>query len=84
MATGDINKVWSEGAKRTLETYVNGGEQLARVLLDLHEQSTSWARETVFAPLFEAQRTAGKQILDNSLAITRRLYNIDNHSAAKS
>ena len=84
MAVEDLNNVWAERAKQALEAYVNSGEQVARILLELHERSTSWARDTVLGPFFDAQRTAGKQILDNSLEITRTLYNIHNHSGLNS
>ncbi len=80
MAVDDLNNVWTEKAKQALEAYVNSGERVARILFELHERSTSWARDTVFGPFFDAQRTAGKRILDNSLEITRKLYNIQNHS----
>jgi len=84
MAVDDLNNVWTEKAKQALEAYVNSGERVARILLELHERSTSWARDTVLGPFFDAQRTAGKRILDNSLEITRKLYNIPDHSDSNS
>jgi hypothetical protein len=49
MAAVDFNNVWTEGTRRALETYLEGGEHVARALLEVHERSTSWARDTVGA-----------------------------------
>ncbi len=84
MAVDDLNNLWTKKAKQALEVYVNSGERVARILLELHERSTSWAQDTVLGPFFDAQRTAGKRILDNSLEITRKLYNIPDHSGSNS
>ena len=73
METSEIGNAWTEGAKKALEFYVESGEKLGKMMLELHERSTSWAKETMVAPLFEAQRSAGKQIMESSAEITRKL-----------
>jgi hypothetical protein len=78
METGDFgNKAWTEGAKKAIELYVENSERMARMMLELHERSTTWAKETMLAPLFEAQRTAGKQMVESSVEMARKLYGID-------
>ena len=73
METSEIGNAWTESAKKALELYVESGEKLGKMMLELHERSTSWAKETMVAPLFEAQRSAGKQIMESSAEIARRL-----------
>jgi hypothetical protein len=78
----DYNNLWSEGAKRTIELYVESSERLARALLDFHERSTTWARDTMLGPIFEAQRVTGRHVLDSSLDMTRKLYRLDDRKPA--
>jgi len=82
MELHDYSNLWSEGTKRTIELYVESGERLARALLDLHERSTTWARDTMLGPIFEAQRVAGRQVLDSSLDVTRKFYRLDERKSA--
>jgi len=73
METGELGSVWTESAKKAAEFYVESSEKLGKMMLELHERSTGWAKETMFAPLFEAQRTAGKQMMESSVEMARRL-----------
>ena len=82
MELTDMTHGWTEGAKKVLAMYVQEGERMAKMMLDFHERSTSWARDTMLGPVFEAQRTAGKQMLESSAEIARKLYGIDKNSAA--
>jgi hypothetical protein len=50
---------------------------MAKMMLELHERSTSWAKETMLAPLVQAQRTAAKQMMECSVEIGRKLCGID-------
>jgi len=76
METGELGSVWTESAKKALELYVESGEKMGKMMLELHERSTSWAKETMLAPLFEAQRTAGKQMMESSVEMARKLCGI--------
>jgi hypothetical protein len=76
METGELSSAWKESAKKAVELYVESGEKLGRMLLEWHEQSTSWARETTIAPLFEAQRNASKQLMESSAETARKLFGI--------
>jgi phage terminase Nu1 subunit (DNA packaging protein) len=82
MEAADFGNVWTQGAKRAVELYVESSERMAKMMLELHERSTSWAKETMLAPLFEAQRTAGKQMVDSSMEMARKLCGIDKRNGA--
>src|SRR5260370_24453150 len=73
METGALGSVWTESAKKAAELYVESSERMGKMMLELHERSTIWAKETMLAPLFEAQRTAGKQMMESSVEIARKL-----------
>ncbi|HKD68017.1 MAG TPA: hypothetical protein VKB84_14320 [Candidatus Binataceae bacterium] len=73
METTELGSVWTESAKKAVELYVESGEKLGKMMLEMHERTTSWAKETMLAPLFEAQRTAGKQMMESSMEMTRKL-----------
>jgi hypothetical protein len=76
METGEMGNAWTEGAKKAMELYVESGEKMGKMMLELHERSTSWAKETMLAPLFEAQRSAGKQMMETSVDMARKMYGI--------
>jgi hypothetical protein len=77
MEAGELGSVWTESAKKALELYVESGERMAKMMLELHERSTSWAKETMLAPLLEAQRSAAKQMIESSVEIGRKLCGMD-------
>ncbi len=76
METAELGNAWTESAKRAVELYVESGEKVGKMMLELHERSTTWAKETMLAPLFEAQRSAGKQMIETSAEMARKLYGI--------
>jgi hypothetical protein len=76
METSELSSVWTEGAKKAAELYVESGEKLGKMMLEFHERSTSWAKETMLAPLFEAQRNASKQMMESSVEMARKMYGI--------
>ncbi len=80
MEAGELGNVFGDGAKKAMELWLESGEKMGRMMLELHEKSTSWAKETMLAPLFEAQRSAGKQVLQSSAEIARKMYGIDKSS----
>jgi hypothetical protein len=77
MEAGELGSVWTESAKKAVELYVESNERMAKMMLELHERSTNWAKETMFAPLFEAQRKAGKQMMESSVEMARKFCGID-------
>ena len=77
MEIKDFNDLLSQGTKRTLELYVANSERLGRAVLEVHERSTTWARDTILAPIFEAQRVTGRQILGTSMEMARKFYGLE-------
>ncbi len=77
MEASELGSAWTESAKKAVEVYLESGEKMGKMMLELHERSTSWAKETMLAPLFEAQRNAGKQMVETSAEIARKLYGIE-------
>jgi hypothetical protein len=76
METNELSGAWKESAKKAVELYLESGEKLGKMMLEWHEQSTSWAKETMIAPLLEAQRKASKQLMESSAETTRKLFGI--------
>jgi hypothetical protein len=72
----ESNAEWSEGAKKVVEFYIEGGQKLGKAMLDLHQSCTSWAKDTPLCSIFEAQRTAAKGMFEDSAALTRKLWRI--------
>ena len=77
MEATELGNVWTENGKKAAELYVESTEKLGQMILDFHERSTSWAKETMLAPLFEAQRTFGKQMMESSVDMTRKLCGLN-------
>jgi len=79
METNEFSSAWKDSAKKAVELYVESGEKLGKMMLEWHEQSTSWAKQTMMAPLFEAQRNASRQLMESSADTARKLFGIANN-----
>lgn len=77
MEMSDLNNSWRNAAKTMAELYLENSEKMAHAMLDFHEKSTGWAKNTVLEPLFNAQRSAGKQIFENSTTLARKLFGVE-------
>jgi hypothetical protein len=77
MEMSENNGMWRDGAKKVVAFYIDGGEKLGKAMLDLHQSYTSWAKDTPLWPVFEAQRTAAKGVLEGSVALNRKLWHIE-------
>jgi hypothetical protein len=76
METNEFTSAWKDSAKKAVELYLESGEKLGKMMLEWHEQSTSWAKQTMMAPLFEAQRNASKQLMESSADTARKVFGI--------
>jgi hypothetical protein len=74
MKGSDVNNNLRDSARQFAELYIDSSRKVGEAMLDLHERSTSWARETPLNPLFEMQRNAGKQMLENSIELARKVF----------
>ena len=79
MENNEFSSAWKDSAKKAIELYVESGEKLGKMMLEWHEQSTSWAKKTMIGPLFEAQRNAGRQLMESSADTARKLFGIANN-----
>ena len=64
---------WKESAAQ----YINASEEWAEKALEWNSKATAWAKETPLASVFETQRNLTSQAVENSLALARRFWQID-------
>lgn len=70
---------WKEGAAQ----YLNASEEWAEKAIEWNSKATAWAKETPLASVFETQRNLTSQAVENSLALARRFWQIDEKDAKK-
>jgi hypothetical protein len=67
-----------EGLKKAATWYIETSEKIANQALDLQEKATSWAKYTPLAPLFEAQQSIARKLVERSASAARTLWQISN------
>ncbi len=77
----DPNKLLVETRKLAAWS-IDASEKAAHGALDFQARTTSWAKETPLAPVFELQRTVAKRIVDGSANLARTLWQIDKGASA--
>jgi hypothetical protein len=65
-----------DGAKKAAAWYIETSEKLATQIIELQEKATSWAKETPLAPLFEAQSSIARKLVERSAAAARNLWQL--------
>ncbi|MBV8358564.1 MAG: hypothetical protein JO189_11590 [Deltaproteobacteria bacterium] len=65
-----------EGVKKAAAWYIETSEKLANQALELQEKATDWAKDTPFAPLFEAQNSFARKFVERSANAARTLWQI--------
>jgi hypothetical protein len=65
-----------DGVKKAAAWYIETSEKLANQVIDLQEKATGWAKETPFAPLFEAQNSFARKVVERSASAARNLWRI--------
>jgi hypothetical protein len=65
-----------DGVKKAAAWYIETSEQLANQALELQERATGWAKDTPFAPLFEAQNSFARKFVERSAHAARTLWQI--------
>ena len=73
----DMNASFQKNAKRIAAWYIDTVENLAKEGLILREKSTSWAKDTPLAAIFEAQNSMAQQLVENSASFARSIFQID-------
>jgi hypothetical protein len=66
-----------DGAKKIAALYIDTSEKIAEQMIELQERATSWAKETPFAPIFEAQSSMARKLIERSAAAARNLWQIE-------
>jgi hypothetical protein len=66
-----------ENAQKLAAWYIDTNERLAKEALTLQEQATSWAKETPFNAIFEAQRSLATQVIEGSASFARSLFRLE-------
>ena len=79
----DVNAPLCSSWKESATQYINASEEWAQKALEWNTKATAWAKETPLASVFEAQRNLTSQAVENSLAFTRRLWQIDEKHGKK-
>lgn len=79
----DLNAPWCGAVKQVVAQCLDTGTDWTQKALELNEQMTAWAKETPLAPVFEAQRLLVQQVVENSAAFARVLWQIETKAAGK-
>ena len=66
-----------EGAKKAAAWYIDTSEKFAQQAIDLQERATGWAKETPLAPLFEAQNSIARKLVERSASAVRNLWRLN-------
>jgi len=73
----EMNASFQKNAKRIAAWYIDTVENLAKEGLSLREKTTSWAKETPLAAIFEAQNVMAQQLVENSASFARSIFQLD-------
>jgi hypothetical protein len=66
-----------DGVKKAAAWYIETSEKLANQALEFQERATGWAKDTPFAPLFEAQNSLARKFVERSANAARTLWQIE-------
>ena len=78
----ELNSSFQQNAKRIAAWYIDTSENLAKEGLSLREKSTSWAKDTPLAAIFEAQNAMAQQLVENSVSFARKLFQLEKEDTA--
>jgi hypothetical protein len=67
-----------DGVKKAAAWYIETSEKIAHQALEFQERATGWAKDTPFAPLFEAQHSIARKLVERSASAARTLWQIPN------
>ncbi|HEY2664876.1 MAG TPA: hypothetical protein VGI47_11090 [Candidatus Binataceae bacterium] len=67
----------SEAAKSAVAAYIDNNEKLAKEFVGFQERISSWAKDTPFATVLEAQRDLATKFIETSATSARKLWRIE-------
>ncbi len=65
-----------DGVKKVAAWYIDTSEKFANQALELQEKASGWAKDTPLAPIFEAQNSMAKKMVERSVNVARNLWQI--------
>jgi hypothetical protein len=65
-----------DGMKKAAAWYIETSEKFANQAIEIQERANGWAKDTPFAPLFEAQSTFARKFVERSANAARSLWQI--------
>jgi hypothetical protein len=66
-----------DNAKKVAAWYIETSEKIANQVIDFQERATGWAKDTPFAPLFEAQNSFARKLVERSANAARSMWQIE-------
>lgn len=79
----EVNAPLCSSFKETAAQYINASEEWAEKALEWNSKATAWAKETPLASVFETQRNLTSQTVENSLALARRFWQVEEKHGKK-
>jgi hypothetical protein len=73
----ELNAPLCGSLKQGAAQYLNTTEEWGKKALELNEKLTAWAKETPLSPLFETQRSVASQLMENSIALARKAWQLE-------
>jgi hypothetical protein len=65
-----------DGVKKIATWYIDNSEKAANQIVELQERATGWAKETPFAPFFEARNAIARKLIERSASAARSLWQL--------
>ena len=79
----DPEAPWCGGGKKIAARYIDANEKLANEALALGKRATSWAKDTPWAPIFEAQESFARTLIEGSAGLARSLWRVEREEDAE-
>ena len=73
----ELNAPLCGSLKQGAAQYLNTTEEWGKKALEFNEKLTAWAKETPLSSLFETQRSIASQLLENSITLARKAWQIE-------
>jgi hypothetical protein len=66
-----------DNVKKIAAWYIDTSEKFATQALELQEKALGWAKETPFAPMFDAQQKLARKLVERSVSTARSLWQLE-------
>lgn len=79
----DLSASWRHDMRELVADYINASEKLAKGALAFQDRVTTWAKDTPWASLFNAQRDMASQWIEGAASLARKLWSIEEEAAER-